>query len=99
MPISLGLEEGCAVPRLLLFSATWASPVCAQYEPVVATVAQRLGLDLRVVDVDAEPNEARARNVLNIPSVALDTDTTSIPGARSAEDLEGLLAARLRDIR
>lgn len=83
--------------NLLHFTAAWAEQSCAPHRIEVSAAAVTLGCDVREVDVDAEPEQARAYGVLNVPAVAVEgqPELGALVGARSSTELVAALSARL----
>jgi hypothetical protein len=80
------------VAELLHFTASWAEPICAENRREVARAASELGLTVREVDIDRDPDLVRSYNILNVPAVAITGDIRSvILGARLAGELVRLL--------
>lgn len=55
---------------LVLFKAAWCRP-CGVFSPLVESVADELGVELEVVDVDNQPEMARAMGVRGVPSLVV----------------------------
>jgi hypothetical protein len=80
------------VAELLHFTASWAEPICAEHRQQVAQAATELGLAVREVDIDQEPDLVREYHIQNVPAVAITGDTGSvILGARPSGELVRLL--------
>ena len=78
--------------ELLHFTASWAEPICAEHRRQVAEAAIELGLTVREVDIDLEPDLVRSYSIVNVPAVAISGDTGSVVmGARLAGELVRLL--------
>jgi hypothetical protein len=84
---------------LIHFTATWAEPICGPHRIEVRAAADRLGAQVRDVDVDESQEEAKSYRVLQVPSVAIAGDTANapIPGAQSRDLLVDALRERLAD--
>jgi hypothetical protein len=82
------------VSELLHFTAAWASAICEGHRVEVREAAQQLGVTVREVDVDEQPDLTRSYAVLNVPAVAI----TGLPGSLivGAADANSLVI-RLRD--
>lgn len=88
------MDEGDAgrMAELLHFTASWAEPICADHRHQVAQAATELGLAVREVDIDQEPDLVREYHIQNVPAVAITGDTGSvILGARPSGELVRLL--------
>lgn len=55
---------------LVLFKAEWCRP-CEAFAPLVESVVKELGVELKVVDVDDYPEEARAMGVRGVPTLVV----------------------------
>lgn len=53
---------------MLLFSASWCAP-CQRAKPLVRQFCDAKGIELRVVDVDAEPELATKHSVIGVPTI------------------------------
>lgn len=83
------------LPVLLDFWASWCAP-CMMLSPVVSRIAEKYDGKIRVgkVNVDEEPELARAFGVLSIPMLAVIKGgkvTARSVGYRPMEEIEKLL--------
>jgi hypothetical protein len=82
---------------LLHLTADLAVRICEPHRAEVAAAAEVLGLVVREVDVEAEPDCARAYEVLNVPVAAIEEqrDRPPLVGARGRQALIDGLRDRL----
>jgi hypothetical protein len=76
------------MPSLLHFTAAWAETICGPHRTEIARAAAALGLAVRHVDIDVDPELTTAYGVLNVPAVAIEgRPHTLIVGAHSSDEL------------
>lgn len=80
--------------KLLEFQGTWCIP-CQKIRPFVKEAVESVGnVELIVVDVDKEPDMARAYKVRSIPMLVLvkgDNIIGTMVGAKSANEIKAFL--------
>lgn len=86
---------------LVDFHAEWCAP-CKAIAPVIADLADRYRgrVDVRKVDVDANPSLARRFGIRGIPTLILFKNgeiAESIVGATTSNRLESLIDAHTQD--
>jgi len=80
--------------KVLKFYADWCGP-CKVLEPKVMAVAEKTGVEVQHVNVDAEPEMAKKYGVRSIPYlVALKDDTlvATMVGSKSQSEVEEFFA-------
>jgi|GEM_PF-3367811 len=80
---------------LIYFVASWSAATCGPYRVVVGQAAERLGMDVREVDVDVDMDLARDHRVMQVPAVTLEGEAESSNGAQSSDELVAWLQERL----
>lgn len=71
-PLLLGCENpqpknrGCVRPKVVAFTATWCGP-CNAAKPALVEI-EAAGVEVQVVDIDANPELARKYGVTSVPT-------------------------------
>jgi hypothetical protein len=79
---------------LIHFVASWADTICAPHRSEAEAAAHELGLTVREVDVDNEPDLAREYHVPNVPAVVIEgRPGTLLVGAHPADEMVRRLRA------
>jgi thiol-disulfide isomerase/thioredoxin len=79
--------------RVTHFTAPWCGP-CKPVGEALEELARSLPFELRVVDLDAEPETGARYGVLALPTVVIERDdevVATIDGARRKPEYERLL--------
>lgn len=72
LPLLLGCENpqpnqgGCVRPKVIAFTASWCQP-CQRAKPLLVQV-QADGVEVQIVDIDADPELARKYGVTSVPT-------------------------------
>ncbi len=78
---------------LLHFVAAWADRQCGPHKREVAKAARKLGLTVRVLEIDDHDQEAREYTIMNVPAVVIEGIPESrVYGALPAKQLAERLA-------
>ncbi len=56
----------CSRPKVLAFTASWCAP-CQRAKPVLVQI-QAAGVDVEIIDIDAQPNLAAKYGVASVPT-------------------------------
>jgi len=56
----------CSRPKVLAFTASWCAP-CQRAKPALVQI-QAAGVDVEIIDVDAQPDLARQYRVTSVPT-------------------------------
>lgn len=64
--------------ELIRFTAEWCGP-CRQYAPIFEQFVEENDVNARVVDVDKQPELAKAMGITSLPTtVLMDTETKEV---------------------
>jgi thiol-disulfide isomerase/thioredoxin len=59
-------RQGCSHPRVLAFTASWCCP-CQRAKPVLIQI-QAAGVEVEIIDIDAQPELAKQYGVASVPT-------------------------------
>jgi thiol-disulfide isomerase/thioredoxin len=65
-PVAPLPDNGCARPKVLVFSASWCGP--CQRDKAVLVQVKAMGVEVQVIDIDARPDLARKFGVTSVPT-------------------------------
>lgn len=81
--------------KLTLISAPWCTP-CKKYKPVLTKAAAEAGMDLEVLDAEADVQKVGALGITTVPTTILsdgDTELGRLEGAYPARKLQEWLSS------
>ena len=59
-------RQGCQRPKVLAFTASWCTP-CQRAKPALIQI-QAAGVDVEIIDIDAQPALAKQYGVTSVPT-------------------------------
>ena len=59
-------RQGCQHPKVLAFTASWCGP-CQRAKPALIQI-QAAGVDVEIIDIDAQPELAKQYGVTSVPT-------------------------------
>jgi len=66
LPLEQGHQGGCQRPKVLAFTASWCVP-CQRAKPALVQI-QAAGVDVEIIDIDAQPDLAKQYGVTSVPT-------------------------------